>query len=487
MAFCSKEKQFIDSGFTTVDNKFIFNYLPDAADIRASIYLFGLALSDSDGDDNACETIARKFNISCEDVLSAYQYWEELGLVHVVNSSPVRVIYLALQGATTALKKIKPGKYAKFSRDMQDAISGRLITVAEYNEYYMFLEDTTFEPSALVAVARYCVELQGNDINYPYILTVARNQLKKGATTLSAVSDNLKSQQKYDKELDLVFKALSLRSHHISYVDRENYEKWTKDYGFSGEVILYAAKKCKVGGLTRLDNLLSQYYRNGVFSEKEIQHFEQEKTHLYDLAKAINRAIGVYYQSLDTVIEEYVVKWLRKGYDDETLLAIAKYSFTGGIRTLNGLDSIIDKLYKKGVTNLTSLTAYLEALSDTDRIIQTILYKCGLVRRTVATDRTLYKTWIEDWNLPLDVINYAAELSAGASNPLTYLNRVLSDYKNNGILTVEQARAHKGKDVKSAATTATATTAYIGGRDMERRQYTDDEISALFTVLDTED
>ena len=477
MAFCDKEKQFIDSGFTTVDNKFIFNYLPDAADIRASVYLFGLALSSSSGDDNSCETIARKFNISCEDVISAFQYWEELGLVHIVNSATPRVVYLALEGATTALKKIKPGKYTKFSRDMQDAISGRMITVAEYNEYYMFLEDTTFEPAALVAIARYCVELQGNDINYPYILTVARNQLKKGATTLAAVSDNLKSQQKYDSELHILFKTLHVvRS--ISHTDRESYEKWTKEYGFSGEVILYAAKKCKTGGMIRLDNLLSQYYRNGVFDQKEIEHFEQEKTHLYDLAKAINRAIGVYYQSLDTVIEEYVLKWLRQGYDDETLLAIAKYSFKSGIRSLAGLNEIIDKLYKKGVTNLTSLDAYLNSVAATDKSIQTVLYKCGLVRRTVAHDRALYKTWTEDWNLPLELICYAAEISAGASNPLTYLNRILSDYKQNGITTVEQAQSHK-KDTKSTATTATV----IAGKDMERRSYTDDEISALFTDL----
>ena len=486
MAFCDKEKQFIDSGYTTVDNKFILNYLPDAADIRAAIYLFGLALTESDGDDNSCETIARKFNISCQDVISAYQYWEEMGLVHIVNSATPRVIYLALEGATTALKKIKPGKYAKFSRDIQDVISGRMITVAEYNEYYMFLEDTTFEPAALVIVAKYCVELQGNDINYPYILTVARNQLRKGATTVAAVSDNLQSQQKYDAELNLVFKAMGLRSHRITYADRENYEKWTKEYGFSGEVILFAAKICKSGGLTRLDNQLGQYYRNSVFSAKEIEHFEQEKARLYELAKAINRQIGVYYQSLDAVIEQYLLKWLRKGYDDETLIAIAKYCFTSGIRTLAGLDAIIDKLYKRGVTNLTSLDAYLSSVANTDRTIQTILDKCGLVRRTIANDRALFKTWTEDWGMSLELICYAAELSAGAANPLTYLNRILSDYKHSGITTVEQAKARNAQHAHSAATTA--TTVYIGGKDMERRQYTDEEINALFTVLDeTED
>ena len=481
MAFCDKEKQFIDTGFTTIDNKFIFNYLPDASDIRAGIYLFGLALSNSDGDDNCCDTIARKFNISNDDVLSAFQYWEELGLVHVVSGAEPRVIYLSLQGAS-ALKDIKPSKYAKFARDIQDVISGRMITVNEYNVYYSFLEDSTFEPAALVAVAKFCVELHGNNINYPYIMTVARNQLKRGFTTLATVSQNLQSQQKYDAELTILIKVLGLRSYPIHYYDRENYEKWTKDYGFSGDVILQIAKKCKTGGMAKLDTLLSQYYRNGVFSEKEIEHFEKDKNHLYELAREINRTIGVYYQSLDMVIEEYVLKWLRKGYDDETLLQIAKYCFTSGIRTLNGLNDIIDKLYRKGVTTLASLKAYLNNLANTDQIIQTILRKCGLERRATANDRNLYKTWTEAWNMPLEVIYHAAELSAGAGNPLTYLNRILSDYKNCGVTTLEQAKVHK-VTVKSG----TPTTATIAGKDMNRRDYTDDEISALFTVLDTED
>lgn len=484
MAFCDKEKQFIDSGYTVVDNKFILNFLPDAADIRASIYLFGLALTSSAGDDNCCETIARKFEISCEEVMDVFRYWEEMGLVHIINSTPPRVVYLAFQGSTTSLKNIKPGKYTKFSRDMQDVISGRMITTNEYNEYYTFLEDTTFEPAALVAVAKYCVEFQGNDIAYQYILTVARNQLKKGKTTLASVSDNLKSQQMYDNELNLLFKVLRLRSYSIHYSDRENYEKWTKEYGFSSDVIMYVAKKCKLGGMFKLDNLLAQYYRNGVLSEKEIEHFEKEKTHLTDLAKAINKALGIYYQSVDTVIEEYILKWLRKGFDDESLLAIAKYSFTSGTRSLGGLASIIDKLYKQGVTNLVSLNAYLDSLAQTDKTIQTILYKCGLVRRTTANDRLLYKTWTESWAMPIELIEYVAELSAGTNSPVAYVNRILSDYKQHGILTVEQAKRHKVNVAKDNTT----TTAYIGGKDMERRNYTDEEISALFTALDeTED
>ena len=35
MRFCEKEKQPIGNGVTTVDNRFIINYLPDAPDVAA--------------------------------------------------------------------------------------------------------------------------------------------------------------------------------------------------------------------------------------------------------------------------------------------------------------------------------------------------------------------------------------------------------------------------------------------------------------------
>ena len=485
MAFCDKEKQLIDSGFTAISNKFILNYLPDAPDLRsAAVYLLGLTVSDSAGSDNSCDTIAQKLSITCADVMDAYRYWEELGLVTIVNDTPPRVVYLALKDSQNALKKIKPSKYAKFSKDIQSVIEGRIITVNEYNEYYTFLEDTTFEPAALVAVAQYCVELKGSNISYQYILTVARNQLLRGATTLAVVSEHLNSQQKYDEDLKLVFKSMST-NRKFEHADRENYEKWTKEFGFTLDVINSVAKQCKTGGMAKLDNLLTEYYKKGALSLKEIAAYEKEKTNMYDLARGINKAIGVYYQSLDAVVDEYVVNWLRKGYDDATLLAIAKYCFKSGIRTLQGMSSVIDKLYKRGIATIASLDGYLAELAYTDEQIQQILTKCGLDRRTTANDRMLYNTWTQSWAMPHELVCFVAEKAAGTTSPMAYVNRVLADYKQHAVATVEQAQSYK---TAATSNTTTATKAYIGGRDMERRQYTDEELRSLFNALDdTED
>lgn len=483
MAFCEKEKLLVYEGYSVIDNKFFFNYLPDAPEKYVAVYLLGYALSDSEGSDNSIEAIAQKLDISPEYVTEAYRYWDELNLVVFTQDERPHVTYLALKDSTSALLKISPSKYKKFSKQMQDLFTGgRQINTSEYNAYYLFLEDTTFEPEALLAVAKYCIELKGKSIKYQYILTVAKNQISNGATTLALVSERLNCQQKYDDDLKLVFKVMGTERK-FEHLDRELYDKWVTEFGFTLDVIVNVAKDCKNGGMTKLDSLLSEYYKRGAMSLKEIEAYTEEKARLYDLAKRINRSIGVYYQNVEMIIDEYITKWLNKGFDEDTLIELARFCFKTGIRTLNGLADTVDKLYKKGITSLQSLHSYIVEIANKDESIKNILVKCGLNRRVTANDRLLFETWTERWLMPYDVIVYAAEKAAGVNSPMGYINRILSDYSHAGITTVEQAKAHQ-----TASNQSTATKVLIGGRDMERRPYTDEELNALFTVLDdTED
>ena len=481
--FCTKEKVLIDKGYTDVDNRFIFNYLPDAPEKATAVYLMGLALCQSSGSDNSCQTIAQKLNISEQEVLEAYLYWEELGLVHIVRGDSVCVEYYAVRDSASALKKINATKYAKFSKEMQAALQGRTIMPNEYNEYYLFLESNTFEPSALVAVAKYCVELKGPSINWHYILQVARNLFANGKTTLASVEEHLNSQQKYDNDLRMVFKAMHTKRA-IDHTDRELYERWVKDYGFSLDVIVAVAKGCTTGGTVKLNNLLGEYYSNRVLSLKEIESYETQREHLYELAKNINKTIGVYYQSLDMIVSQYLMDWQRKGYDDETLLAIAKYCFTVGVRTLNGLASTIEKLYKCGITTIVALDQYIEQLSARDQQIKQLLQKAGLDRRVTPNDRLVYKTWTETWQMPMELINFATERSVGTASPIAYINRLLSDYKSRGITTVEQAKAALVPQTDKVTTSTTTSRVLVGGVEIERRNYTDEQLESLFATLD---
>lgn len=485
MAFCDKEKLLIDGGTTCIDNRFILNYMPNAADIRSAVYLLGLTLSQSDGTDNSIDTLAQKLAVTPDDVLSAYQYWEELGLVNIASVDPPHVIYLAANAGTDAMNRIKPGKYAKFSQKLQDLVQGRMINPGEYNAYFTFLEDTTFQQDALAAVVSYCVNLKGSEVDYRYVLAVARNLLKRGVTTLEAVSEALDGNKKYDADLDIVFKALRIRRN-IDHSDRQLYEKWKKDFGFDLATIDFVAKSVKTGGMTRLDALLTDYYKKGAMSVAEIEAYRRDKEQLYTLAAAIVKSMGLYYQNLDPVVDEYVMDWTKRGFDDETLVAIARYCFRCGFRTLNALSDKIDKLYRIGVTDLGSLEQYFAQVVAEDKQIEQLLRKAGLERRVNQKDRALYKIWTVDWNMPQDVLDFVAEKAVGSANPVAYVNKVLADFRRDGVQTLEQARkqAETHAATNNAAQPKNTNKKLIGGREIERTTYTDEELRSLLTALD---
>ncbi len=475
MGFCIKENALIANGYTVIDNSFLISHLPNAPENTLKVYLLGLALSDVE--ENTAEQIAFKLDLKVEDVIDAFLYWEELGFVHVVKSNPPQVVFLAQNGDSSA-KKIKPSKYAKFNADIQSVIKDRMLSITELNEYYSFLENNVFEPSALVAVAKYCVEIKGNAINYPYILTVARSQIKKGNTTFETVSEDLNAQYKYDDDLQILFKVLKIRRK-IDHADRLAFEKWTKDFDFLFDVILFVAKDCIDGGMKKLNALLSEYFKKGVKSKVEIESYTKQRTELLSLAKTVTKNLGAYFQCLDPVIDEYICDWKNKGFNDETIVVLSKYCFRSGIRKLEQMHDVVEKFYRGGIVSLESINATIYQRKLLDDKIKNVLSKLGLVRNVSASDRRIFSVWTDEWKIGDDLLDYAIEKSVGAVNAMPYLGKVLADFKANGIKTVEQAKQF----ALSVATTAVAKEK----QSFAQREYTDEEITALFSDLDKVD
>lgn len=478
MPLCSASTELVNSGYTVVDNAFIAEYMPQSPAGCAEIYLFGLYLcSLPNKQHNTMEVMCQALGFKEEDVINAFSYWEEMGLVHVVQKDPIEVVYLSQKTSLALLKKIKAGKYSSFNRQIQDVISGRMITVQEYNEYYIFLETSFFQPEALVAVAKHCAELKGSDIGYSYILTVARNLATSGYTSAAAVEEKLANHPKFNEDLTLVFKALGLRRK-IEFEDRRAYEKWTTDFGFSPDTVLKVAKRFKKGEIRKLDAALSQYFKLNLLSVREIESYESSKQELLELTREINRIIGYYHPSLELVAEEYVTPWTQKGYDGETLKLIAKYCFRRRIQTLEGMNYTVDKFFKLGLLDADAINQYIERLLRYDENIRRLLDNMGVLRSVTAADRKNYAMWLEDWQLAPEVVEYASTLCSGALNPMAYLNKILSEYKLKGANTLEKAQAlslltkNDAPNEKKARLTGT------------ERNYTAEQLAALFDNLD---
>lgn len=476
MAFCCKDKQLVGDSYTVLENKFILNYMPDAPEGVVRVYLLGLALCDQHDNVNTVAHVAQKLGITEQDVVAAYDYWEELGLVQVIASNPPQVVYLPI--SDNSVRTVSSTKYSKFSKEIQRVVTGRMISTNEYNAYYNFLEKYEgFSWEALIAVAKYCVDYKGNNINYPYILTVAKAQYQKGNLTAQMVVDGTTANLKHEADLQLLMHDLKAKRV-IDYFDRELYEKWTNHLGFSRDTITQVVKQFRIRDMKKLDSILTEFFKVGTFDIKEIISYMNNKQMLFDLAKEVTKKLGVYYQSLDVVVDEYVSKWIQLGFDADTVTMLAKYCFRNNVRTLSGLDNTVEKFYKMGLTRQESIDQYMQTVVANDKTIKALLEKAGLLRNVTASDRKLYKTWTESWLLPTELIEFAVEKSISASNPLQYANKVLASYKEQGITTVAQAQ--------TAATVATTCTKDAPTKhSFEQHEYTDDEINALFTDLES--
>ena len=468
--FASFSSEYILDSFTGLDNLFVSEYLPQAPDMCIKVYVYGLFLcSHSHTPDNDLEAMARALSMQPSEIVDAYTYWAELGLVAIIQHSPFSVRYLPPKSALN-LKKYSTAKYSEFNMQIE-AMFDREILPNEFNEYYNAIETYHIEPEAFLLITRYCIDLKGANINYKYVLAVARNWANMGATTCERVEEKILEYDKVAEELIQVMKALGSRKK-ADIDERAMYLKWKEEFLFDQNTILAVANRVKKGGFSKLNNALTKYYENKMMTIQEIEEFESNRDKLYALAKNINRTIGVYYEQLDYIIETYINDWLSKGYEEDALIMIADACFRKNIRTLEGMNGFVSKLYKQGLVSSNSINSHVERLSAADKKIAEIFEALGIEKNITSWDRDSYRTWTYSWGMSDELILFCATKSKGTSSPMAYMNKILSSWYDQKITTLEQANSYAFPAANMPAQAPNA-------RMQNERKYTQQELNAL--------
>ena len=468
-------------GFTVLDNNFLNEFLPQSTGEDVKVYLYGLNLcSNPNEEDNNLDTICKILSMTEDQVIKSFSYWQEMGLVQLVSTNPLEIKYLPVRAHSGSAKIRNKDKYSDFNKQIQEIISGRMITPNEFNEYYSLIETYHFEPEALILIARYCTAIKTSSIGYPYILAVAKDFARDGLKTVETVEQKFVEQEKSTKEIKQILDSLGLKRE--ADIDERNlYLKWTNSFGFTHGVILAVAKTLKKkGGFARLDGVLSKYFEQKLFTMEEISAFSEERDAMFESAKNISRTLGLYYQNLESVVDTYVIDWTNKGFDFATLEYISKFCFTQSIRTLDGMNTVIQKFFKLGVISIEAIVQYIDASIKTDELIKEIFDKCGLIKSVSSYDRDFYKTWTSNWGFSHEQVLMATELTTGKNNPITYLNKVLADLHEQGV----SVNAEMIKALKSKPTTNTTSTSAPEKQNYATHNYSKEDLAGVFDSLD---
>jgi len=474
MSFCKFSPSFNSSNKTAIDNVFIEEFLPKAPDLCIKVYIMGLnKCNNADDSENTLKYFADKLKICEDDVLSIFKYWEDEGLVQVLSTEPVEVRYLPVTKLSVNVLKYNVDKYNDFNIQVQELFQNRMIMPNEFTEFYYLIENKHIEQSALIEIIKYCINYKGFNLSPNYCITVAKDWIREGILTLDAVREKIENFGIIDDKMGLILSAMGSKRK-VQIEDKELLNKWLNIFGYELNVIIFVVKNLKNKkrrlDVNVLDDYLTKYYEMKLMSIPEIENYENEKENLYFIAMTINKELGIFYEDVTKEIDTYVVSWLNMGFDNDTLKIVADNCFKSSIRTLEGYNNIINKLYKLGITNTNSYMQYLEDNFAVDSKIKEVLTALNLTRNVNNLDRNFYSTWTGDWQFGHDVIMYGAEISRDKSNAMQYLNKVLANWNSQGLRSLD-----KVKDLKLETEPKT---------EFIRNNYTKEQIASVISNLD---
>lgn len=456
---CSFSKEFSSSSYTSLENSFITEYLPVSSGDAVKVYLYGLFLCQHPEKDIPLSDISKNLKMQEKEIKDCFLFWEEFGLLSIVCNEPFCVQYHPVRTSTLSKpRKYKAEKYTEFTKGLQALLPNRMISTSEYSEYFMIMETYFIKPEAMLMIVKYCVDKKGGDISYRYVSKVAKDFGTREINTVEKVEKELSSYIAKTAVIEKILKALSLRRQ-ADIEDSNLLKKWTQELSFDTENIIFAASKLKKASMEKLDEFLLELYQIKSFSKQEIAEYIDKKKAIYELAIRINKALSIYVEILDTVVDTYTKKWLSFGFEEDALLFIASHCFKNGKNNLQDMDELIEILRMRGFITLSSVGDYFDDIKKNDEFISKLLLTVGLNRRPNPWDRENLNVW-KSWNFSLDMILEAGKLASGKSSPIAYMNGILSNWKNNGTFSVE--------NISSQTTTENSQENY--NREYEKRR-----------------
>ncbi len=297
----------MDLGDTPIENIFINDFMPMANGTYVKVYLLGFKYA-HDKDEKievTNTTIAKHLDIPLEDVLRAWDFWEEKGIIVKENSNQInyKVRFLNLKqlyiknniGLINQNQKQEPDRDSKFStKDLIEAnqmpvinsmfnsidyIMRRQTSPAEKKLILEWIHEYNMNPDVIEKAFYYSSEKRGiRKMNY--VEGIIKNWYSEGLTTLESIMEKMKSEDETFYNEQQIMKSLGLQNRPIRDEEKKIIEKWFNEYSFSLEIILAGCETDKNAkpSISYVNGTLRNWFEKGVKTLEDVEKLEKPVT-----------------------------------------------------------------------------------------------------------------------------------------------------------------------------------------------------------------
>lgn len=297
----------MDLGDTPIENIFINDYMPMANGTYVKVYLLGFKYAHDK--DNKIEvtnfTISKHLDIPLEDVLRAWDFWEEKGIIiKEENTDKVnyKVKFLNLKqlfiknnvSMFNQKQESKEPKQDKFStKDLIEAnqmpivnnmfnsidyLMRRQTSPAEKKIILEWIHDYNMNPDVIEKAFFYSAEKKGiRKMNY--VEGILKNWYSEGLTSIDAVMAKMKAEDENFYNEQQIMKSLGLQNRPIREDEKKIIQKWFNEYNFSLEIILKGCETDKnvKPSIKYVNGTLTNWFEKGVKTLEDILNLDNLK------------------------------------------------------------------------------------------------------------------------------------------------------------------------------------------------------------------
>lgn len=278
---------------TAVENIFITEYMPGAQGAYVKVYLYGLMTAKNpNAEPVSNEILAELFEMTVGDVINAWQYWKDQGILDVKisgrNLSDITFYHIGeclIHGKPSVKKKKSADVYdqniERMFEQIQNMYGSRAVSKGDMQTFTALMSDYGFTPEVIVLLVEYALNMLDKKADSytegavrNYIKAVAKGWYEAGVRTFEDAERWQKENRERTKYHYDILRALGIRRG-ASDPEKKMMDIWRNEYRFSKEMIDFAISRATTPNVRYVNAILKNWFQKGWQDPETVQRQEQ--------------------------------------------------------------------------------------------------------------------------------------------------------------------------------------------------------------------
>lgn len=420
---------------TPVENQYILEYLPAAKGDYVKVYLYGLMRCYHPEEDMNLDRMCHELNMTEDEVTAAFGYWERRRLVRRISDKPPKWQYVNIKQLNVTEEPDPEPEYTEFSNALYQAFDKvRRLHGSELNTCFEWREELKLPTEVIIMLLNHMVSIKGKNFRINDADKLAAQMASEDVRTVEAAEDYFSRDEQAVSGIKRILKKMGKR-----YLPSEAqigmYQKWITEWGFSHEAIEAALELTAKGdpSMGYLDGILNSLRQEEAMSPDRIRQSSRKAEGFREIIRELGkgdvsaRNLQIYDQMLAL-------------YPQGVILIAARECGQNG-KDINDTLKLLQAWKEKGLEEQREVENYVKTFHEQTVLIRKLKSMWGTDEARIGkTDRSLIAKWENEFGFSAEAIIAAATFAAEAKQPMTYLDKILSDDHEKGIMMPEQIK-----------------------------------------------